>query len=282
MEVYIEKTVLDQLNIDFIKEELSLGQLKLKDILYYYDGIIFYTDFAFDATQFQNYKIENLLFTKIIEKNSPKSIPFEAFINTVKFKQTIAIESKENFKHRDLVESKGGLYFTYADYVTKIESILSHFHKRIDLSERFMGWHKIFTNNSLKLNEIIINDNYLLDSLSNIDTYLKPLVNAVKKQNIIERIMFFTDYLNKSNFEKDKKEMELRTTLKSCVEIIHNNFNNFSSHDRVLYTNFLMIDCPIGFNQVHRVSNSVITIDTIFDKFTYNRRRRHYNIIENL
>jgi hypothetical protein len=55
---------------------------------------------------------------------------------------------------------------------------------------------------------------------------------------------------------------------------------SFSNHDRILYTNFVMIDCPIGFNQVDRLSNSIITIETIFDKFTYNRRRRHYNKID--
>jgi hypothetical protein len=41
-----------------------------------------------------------------------------------------------------------------------------------------------------------------------------------------------------------------------------------------------MIDCPIGFNQVDRLSNSFINIETIFDKFTYNRRRRHFNKLE--
>jgi hypothetical protein len=280
MEVYIEKKVLDLLNNDFLKENLTLGQEKLRDILHSYDGITFYTDFTFGAVQFENYKIENQLFTKIIEKNTPVSIPFNEFMSTIKFSQTIAVELNENFKHRGVVESKGGLYFTYSDYEIKIETILFHFHKRIDLSEKFEGWHKTFTSNSLKLNEIIINDNYLLDSLSNIEAYLKPLVNAVKKQNLLGRVLFLTNFLNKNNFEKEKKEEELKANLKTCVKIIHNNFNNFSNHDRVLYTNFLMIDCPVGFNQVHKISNSVITIHTVFDQFTYKRRRKHYDAIE--
>ena len=283
MELYIEKAVLDQLNLDFLKEDLSLGQEKLRDILYSYDGITFYTDFNYDAVQLENYKLENPLFNKILAKatitlRSLSSL--NQFIDETPFKQTLVLESKENDKNRDFIENKGGLYFSYANYSAKIETILSHFHKRIDLSEKFEGWHKTFTNNSLKLNEIIINDNYLLDSLSNIDTYLKPLVNAVKKQSFLERILYITDFLNKRNFEKEKKEEQLRTTLKCCVEIVHNNFNNFSNHDRILYTNFLMIDCPIGFNQVHKISNSVITIHTIFDKFTYKRRRKHYEAIE--
>jgi hypothetical protein len=281
MEVYIEKVVLDKLNIDFVKENLSLGQLKLKDILYSYNDIIFYTDFTFDAVQFQNYKTENKLFTKIIERNIITSLPFDKFMNTVKFKQTITIVLQENLIYGDEVERKGGLYFSYDDYEQKIETILTHFHKRIDLSKKFEGWHKVFTSNRLKLNEIIINDNYLLDTLSNIEVYLKPLVKAVKKQSLLDRIVFFTDFLNKSNFEKEKKEVELKTTFKSGVKIIHNNFNNISNHDRVLYTNFLMIDCPIGFNQVHKISNSVITIYTVFDKFTYERRRKHYDTIGN-
>lgn len=280
MELYIEKAVLDKLNNDFLSDDLSVGQQKLRDILYSYDGITFYTDFTLDAIQFENYKTNNLLFTKIVERNTPKATPFDDFVNAIPFKQTVVFVLKNNFKQNDSIENKGGLYFSYEDYASKMEAILSHFHRRIDLSEKFAGWHKIFTSNILKLNEIIINDNYLLDSISNIETYVKPLVNAIKKQSHIERIRFVTDYLNKRNFEKGKKEIKLKSIFKNCVEIIHNNFNNFSNHDRILYTNFLMIDCPIGFNQVHKNSNSVLTIHTIFDKFTYKRRRNHYDAIE--
>ena len=133
----------------------------------------------------------------------------------------------------------------------------------------------------MKINEIIINDNYLINDINNINNYILPLVKSVKKQCNLNRIIFITDYLNQVNYQKEAKlellKKELRT---SNVEIFHNNFMSFSNHDRILYTNFLMIDCPIGFNQVDRPSNSIINIETIFDKFTYNRRRRHFNKLE--
>ena len=133
----------------------------------------------------------------------------------------------------------------------------------------------------MKINEIIINDNYLIKDINYINNYILPLVKSVKKQCNLNRIIFITDYLNHPNYQKETKleilKKELRT---SNIEIFHNNFIGFTNHDRILYTNFLMIDCPIGFNQTNKHSNSVISIETIFDKFTYNRRRRHYNKID--
>jgi hypothetical protein len=282
MEIYIEKEVLEKLNNDFLSNNLSLGQKSLREILTSYSEIKFCTNFSLDNSELLIYKSENPLFNSItVEALFQSFDSINDFISKSGFKQLIIIDSKENYKNRDLIESKGGLYFTYDNYSEKIEEIIDCFHKKIDLSEKFVGWQQILNKTFLKFNEIIINDNYLINDINNINNYILPLVKSVKKQCNLNRIIFITDYLNHPNYQKNTKLEILKKELRiSNIEIIHNTFKGFSNHDRILYTNFLMIDCPIGFNQVDRLSNSIITIETIFDKFTYNRRRRHYNKID--
>ena len=238
--------------------------------------------FFLDNSELLKYKSENPLFNWITVEGLYQSYDsINDFISNSKFKQVIIIDSKENYKIKDLIESKGGLYFTYDNYSDKIEEIIKHFHKKIDLSEQFVGWQQILNKTFIKINEIIINDNYLINDVNNINNYILPLVKSVRKQCNLNRIIFITDYLNHPNYQKETKLEILKKELKtSNVEIFHNNFIGFSNHDRILYTNFLMIDCPIGFNQTNKRSNSVITIETIFDKFTYNRRRRHYSMFK--
>jgi hypothetical protein len=53
---------------------------------------------------------------------------------------------------------------------------------------------------------------------------------------------------------------------------------NRSTHEhvRILYSNFFMIECGVGFNfDTSKRSNSKITVDTIFDKFNYSRINNH-------
>jgi hypothetical protein len=284
MEIFIEKEILEKLNKDFLSDNLTLGQKSLREILTSYSEIKFCTNFSLDNFQLLEYKSKNPLFNSItIEALYLSYDSINDFISKSSFKQVIILDSKENYKIKDLIESKGGLYLTYDNYSEKIEEIIEHFHKKIDLSEQFVGWQQILNKTFLKINEIIINDNYLIKDINNINNYILPLVKSVKKQCKLNRIIFITDYLNHPNYQKEAKleilKKELRT---SYVEILHNNFISFSNHDRVLYTNFLMIDCPIGFNQVDRLSNSIINIETIFNKFTYNRRRRHYSNFQKL
>lgn len=283
MEICFEKVVLDKLNKDFLCGNLSLGQTKLLEILQSYSEVLFYTNINYDYETFEEYKLENPLFLKIVEKSTIKYCESIAdFIGKSEFKQSIVIDVIENHRHRDLAESKGGLYLTYENYSEKIEEITKHYSKRVDLSESVPDWNKVLNKSWLKLNELVINDNYLIDSLGNIESFIIPLIKAVKKQSAAKNIVFVTDYLNKKNYDKEGKENKLRELLNTSVKIYHNTFRNFSNHDRILYTNFLMIDCPIGFNMLKKKSNSIITIETIFDVFTYNRRRRHYREIEKI
>ena len=282
MEIYIEKVVLNKLNIDFLNENLKLGQKKLMHLLENYDELVLCSNISFESSDFEQYKFENPLFAKIAEKALVMSFEsIDDFLAKSKFEQTIILDYNDDFNKKDLIERKGGLYFTYFNYSKKIEDIIDNFHKKIDLSERFNGWANVINFNYLNTNEIILNDNYLISKLEDINKFVLPLIKAVKSQNELKKVVFITNYLNQQNFRLTEKIEKIRSVLNLYnVEVLHNNFRNFTNHDRILYTNFYIIECPIGFNQVNRISNSTITIDTIFDRFTYNKRRRHIKNME--
>lgn len=282
MEIYIEKVVLNKLNIDFLNENLKLGQKKLMHLLENYDELVLCSNISFESSDFEQFKFENPLFAKIAEKALIMSFEsIDDFLLKSKFEQTIILDDNDDFNKKDLTESKGGLYFTYFNYSKKIEDIIDNFHKKIDLSERFNGWANVINVNYLNTNEIIVNDNYLISKLEDINKFVLPLIKAVKSQNELRKVVFITNYLNQQNFRLTEKIEKIRSVLNLYnVEVLHNNFRNFTNHDRILYTNFYIIECPIGFNQVNRISNSTITIDTIFDRFTYNKRRRHIKNME--
>lgn len=229
MEIYIEKEILEKLNKDFLSDNLSLGQKSLREILTSYSEIKFCTNFSLDNSELLKYKSENPLFNWItVEALYHSFDSINDFISKSSFKQSIIIDSVENHKNKDLIESKGGLYFTYDNYSQRIEEIIEYFHKKIDLSEQFIGWQQILNKTFLKINEIIINDNYLINDINNINNYILPLVKSVKKQCNLNRIIFITDYLNHPNYQKETKleilKKELRT---SNIEIFHNNFIGF-------------------------------------------------------
>lgn len=282
MEIYIEKVVLNKLNIDFLNEDLKLGQKKLMHLLENYDELVLCSNISFESSDFEQFKFENPLFAKIAEKALIMSFEsIDDFLLKSKFEQTIILDDNDDFNKKDLTERKGGLYFTYFNYSKKIEDIIDNFHKKIDLSERFNGWANVINVNYLNTNEIIVNDNYLISKLEDINKFVLPLIKAVKSQNELRKVVFITNYLNQQNFRLTEKIEKIRSVLNLYnVEVLHNNFRNFTNHDRILYTNFYIIECPIGFNQVNRISNSTITIDTIFDRFTYNKRRRHIKNME--
>lgn len=282
MEIYIEKVVLNKLNIDFLNENLKLGQKKLMHLLENYDELVLCSNISFESSDFELYKFENPLFAKIAEKALIMSFEsIDDFLAKSKFEQTIILDEHDDFNKKDLIERKGGLYFTYFNYSKKIEDIIDNCHKKIDLSERFNGWANIINVNYLNTNEVIINDNYLISRLEDINKFVLPLIKAVKSQYELKKVVFITNYLNQQNFRLTEKIEKIRSELNLYnVEVLHNNFRNFTNHDRILYTNFYIIECPIGFNQVNRISNSTITIDTIFDRFTYNKRRRHIKNME--
>ena len=281
IEVFIEKDCLDKLNKDFLNESHSLWQRKLFELLQY-EELRFCCNLDFDTANkrdLENYKINNYLFSKILNYSSPINYgTVNDFILKSNYKQTLVIESKENHINRGKVEDKGGLYFTYDDYQKKIEDIISYYQQKIDLSIEFCGWDKVLNKTILKINEIIINDNFLINEKKNIDLFIIPLLKSVKKQNTLAQIIFTMDYNKKKdyiNYDEMIKEIIEKLNNFKNIEIKFLKFKKITNHDRILYTNFFIIDCPIGFNKINDVSNSVITIDTIFDKFAYNRRRRH-------
>ena len=52
--------------------------------------------------------------------------------------------------------------------------------------------------------------------------------------------------------------------------------NDVHLHDRVVFSNFLMIDSGVGFNIFpHQTSNSQLIVESIFDLYTYKRLNNH-------
>ncbi len=175
--------------------------------------------------------------------------------------------------------------FSYENYQQKIENIVLKCHFKIDLSEGFQGWEQTLQNiqELMPLNKIIINDAYLLDKPEFYESNVYPLIKAISKNKKTTKL-FYTDILNKKltfnigliyNLLKEKYPT-------SEIKIMHNNVDNLNSHDRLLYSNHYIIDCAIGFNfNQHLISNSQIIIETIFEKYTYNRLRNHLRKMDN-
>lgn len=291
MELYIEKVILDQLNIDFLREKLSIGQQKLRDILYSYDGIKFFVDFNYDAIQFENYKIENPLFTKIVERNVITSISYvesikDHFFKYSDCKQTLFFTQNEEDWFSE-AEHKGALCFTYCNYQQKIEEIVNKCHFKIDLSQKFNGWESILlcVQELMPLNKIIINDSYLLDKPEFYETSLYPLIKGISNNKKTSK-HFYTDITNSSKKRTPLDKIKIYNILKekyksSEIVLIHNNVDNLRSHDRILYSNFYLIDCAIGFNlNPVNTSNSQIIFETIFEIYTYKRLKNHINLME--
>ena len=61
------------------------------------------------------------------------------------------------------------------------------------------------------------------------------------------------------------------------IYTINNEYSrDFDLHDRTIFSNFLMIDSGKGFNLIpHKPSNSQIIVESIFNRYTYNRIRNH-------
>lgn len=280
MELYIEKEFLDCFNNNYISNEASIGQQTLSKIFKEYPDVNWFIDCEINTPeQLLKLMIENQFF----ELNRPiavKSIK-DHFFEKSKCEQTL-IFTQKNEDWFNEAERKGALCFSFENYQQKIENIVRKCHFKIDLSERFQGW-----NYSLKsirelmpLNKIIINDSYLLDKPEFYETNLYPLIKSISNNKKTIK-HFYTDILNSSKKRTPLDKIKVYNFLKekyptSEIKIVHNNVDDFKSHDRLLYSNHYIIDCAIGFSFNQQLtSNSQIIIETIFEKYTYKRLRNH-------
>jgi hypothetical protein len=288
MELYIEKEFLDNFYLEFDESSASRSQKIVATILKEYAEVECFIDCEIETLeQLEFLKSENSFFKAICDKSkSPlgvKSIK-DHFFDKSKCEQTL-IFTQNNKDWFNEAERKGALCFSYENYQQRIENIVQQCHFKIDLSEGFQGWEQTLQNiqELMPLNKIIINDAYLLDKPEFYESNVYPLIKAISKNKKTKKL-FYTDILNKKfPFKTDIIYNLLKEKYPTSeIKIAHNNVDDLKSHDRLLYSNHYIIDCAIGFNfNQHLTSNSQIIIETIFEKYTYNRLRNHLRKMEN-
>jgi hypothetical protein len=286
MELYIEKEFLDKFYINFDSTNASRSQKAIASILSEYVEVKWFIDCDIDTIEQLDYlKNSNPFFSARANYSSPipvKSIK-EHFFEKSHCEQTLIFTQNEESWFEE-AKIKGALCFNYNNYQIKIENLIAKCHFKIDLSEQFAGWE-----NNLKelqqlfpINKIIINDSYLLDKPKFYERNLFPLIKSLSKNKKTLKY-FFTDFFPKNGIfnREDIFDFIQNKYTSSEIKMIHNNVDGLNSHDRLLYSNFYIIDCAIGFNFNSNIkSNSQIIIETIFEKYTYNRLRNHLRAME--
>lgn len=289
MELYIEKQFLDSFYLEFVDNAASASQKIVATILKEYAEVEWFIDCKIESVeQIETLKAENPFFHARTVYSSPISVNSvkDHFFEKSKCDQTL-IFTQNNEDWFEEAERKGAICFSISNYKEKIETIIRTCHFKIDLSEKFGGWDSTMENirKLIPLNKIIINDSYLLDKPEFYDNNVYPLIKAVSKNKKTSKY-FYTDITNSSKKRTPLDKIKVYNILKekyksSEIVLVHNNVDNLGSHDRILYSNFYLIDCAIGFNfNPFNTSNSQIIFETIFEKYTYKRLKNHKNLME--
>lgn len=285
MELYIEKKFLDRFNEEYKIDSNNKGKNVLATILETYGEVNWFIDCEINSPeQLDIYKKENIFFASRTNYLAPISVSSikSHFFEKSNCDQTLifTVESEEWFGE---AEKKGALCFSYNNFDTEIERIIAVCDNlKVDLSERFIGWNFFKELKTIPKNSLTINDGYLFVEHSGnkpLDQNLIPLLKNISAIQSDIKVDFFTNYLN-SNKPSDALDLEkikrkLNNVFKSEYKLEFE-YIQYHSHDRILYSNFFIIECGVGFNfNTARTSNSKITVDTIFNKFNYKRMNNH-------
>lgn len=296
MELYIENEFLENFYHGYDEKTRSTSQNIVATILQEYAEVEWFINCEIDSIEkMETLKNENPFFHARSIYSSPISIKSieEHFFERSKCDQTL-IFTQNNEDWFGEAERKGALCFSISNYIEKIENIIRTCHFKIDLSNnQFSGWNFLSNLKYLPFNKILINDGYILTDKSSqkIKDNLIPLLQNIigKNYNQETKIEIYTKDFNPARpgtfdqikIEADKKLSRLNSVFanyKFKIKIISNNLqtSNYDFHDRLIYLNYLIIDSPKGFNLMpHKMSNSQLMVETIFDKYTYNRLRNH-------
>ncbi len=296
MELYIEKEFLDNFYLEFDESSASSSQKIVATILKEYAEVECFIDCEIESLEQLDFlKSENSFFKAICDKSkSPlavKSIK-DYFFEKSKCEQTL-IFTQNNKDWFNEAERKGALCFSYENYQHKIENISKECHFKIDLSEGFQGWGFLNNLKNTPFNKILVNDGYILtdkDSQKMADNLIPILQNIMDKNYQTKTdVEIYTKDLNPpqlGTFEQIKSEVDKKlrrlnsvfANYQLSIKIISNTLQKgkYDFHDRLIYLNYLIIDSPKGFNLMpYKKSNSQLTVETIFEKYTYNRLRNH-------
>lgn len=283
MELYIDKIFLDNFFSEFNDSTASESQKVLLQIIKEYPEIKLYVDYKIDTIEdLEKLKNENpFLFANPFPPILINSIEDHFFRNDNSCEQTLIFSEKEEdwFK---IAELRGVLCFSINNYQSKISEIIKKCHFKVDLSEAFKGWELILIElqKLLPLNKIMIVDNYLLKEPKYFEDNIYPIIKGISKNKGTLK-QFFTDIKNNNSTSKeDILKILLNKYTSSSIEIFHNNVEKLKIHDRILYSNFYTIDCPIGFNFNTKItSNSQIEVVSVFNFYTYKRHKNHLKLL---
>jgi hypothetical protein len=254
----------------------------------------------YNENDFEKLKKEYEIFALICNTTVPNPIDsIEDAVKKSKLAQTLIFtrNKKEWFFE---IENRGALCFCIDNYEQNIKSIIDNLHFKIDLSEPLNGWRFLDVFKTINYNKIIIIDGYVLTDIKdqkmeeNIIPILKKIVPNRKNNLPItflikdldqKKNIHFTAEKNKQNFKEKaiKKFKKLKRFFPNehiKFSIVNSLLNNdlkrssekFNMHDRNILTNFSVMDSGTGFNLLpHKLSNSQLISETIFEKYTYVR-----------
>ena len=284
MELYIEKEFLNKFDKDYNNKPI---QKIVKEMFIEYGAKRMFLDYK--KENFKKLEVENAIFALIAARNAPptpvNSIKDHLFSKS-NFSQTIVFTNNTENWFED-AGNKGALCFCFDNYQEKIKEIVDKLHFEIDLSETFKGWGFLTKYANLKYNQITIIDKYILsgDDIKKVEDNIVPILKKMKQNNNKLNVSFLTGKIVARNLEHLPEKIKERAK-KRCkfisdhtglpltdMEIIMlGDERDFDFHDRIIQTNFSMLECGKGFIlKGVNPSNSVIRSETIFRKFTYNR-----------
>ena len=284
MDLFVEKGFIENFEIEFDKEKNTDIQRVVYNIFTQYTNIKLFIDISEVElkgfieqsellTSFLNYNIN--IFTYVDLK--------ETIINSKSFQKIVLTEeTKEWFN--DFKQSPT-LCFSYSSFEKEIRKIIENSDFKIDLSEKGkFNWDRF---NFLKhnVNSIIISDPYIFNKESEIKNNLVQLLINNMNENIEYNIFIITDL----SIEPDERVVE---GIKKKIDIVNSGLANYKAniflfnrigaiedmdaHDRLLYSNYVIVSSGKGFNINPKKSiNSEIISNSIFSKYTYRRLNNH-------
>ena len=298
MELYIEKEFLDNFYLVFDQEKPSPTQKILRSIFREYGDKKCFINYTVNSpVELELLKLDNPFFAELSTHFPPIEISDikEHYFQHSNNLQTL-IFYKTNQDWFEEAHDRGAICITFDNYEEEIRNFIESCHFRADLSEYFSGWDLFKPLQRMPFNFIKINDNYILTDKSNqkMDNNIIPLMKELLlNRNSETKIQVYTKDFN--NLKKGdvadfndtalKRHNKLNSGLANFNKSIQTINNDLPSqhdlHDRVILSNYFMIDSGKGFNLLpFKKSNSQIISESIFSKYTYKRLKNHLKMLD--
>ena len=298
MELYIEKEFLDNFYLDYDNKHPRSAQKILRTIFKEYGGKKSLLTYSVNSPiELETLKTENPFFAELASHFPPIEIENieDHYFNMSNAYQTIIL-TKKNYNWFEKAEERGAICMTFDNYEKKIQEFIESSHFRIDLSEDFRSWDVFEFCQNIPLTCLMINDNYILSNKSNQrmdDNVIQLLKKILHDRKTETKIKVFTkdfnpdkpgtpDQFNEAALKRHKKLNSGLANFKKSIQTINNNLpTGHDLHDRVILSNYFMVDSGKGFNLIpHKKSNSQLLSESIFNKYTYKRLKNHLKMLD--